>query len=78
VQMVASEPEWQLERYSAMMNNAGFTELTFRPLANSPGGRVWRSVSNRKRYATAPTMRTLPRIDDAFIVKIRSRSNAAG
>jgi hypothetical protein len=53
VQMVAfAEPEWQLERYSAMMENAGFSELTFPQLANSPDGRIWRSVPNRKWYAS--------------------------
>jgi hypothetical protein len=53
VQMVAfSEPEWQLERYASMMKQAGFSELRFPELANAPDGRVWRSVPNRKWYAS--------------------------
>lgn len=53
VQMVAfAEPEWQLRRYSAMMNHAGFNELKFDELANNTDGRVWRSVPNRKWYAS--------------------------
>jgi hypothetical protein len=53
VQMVAfSEPEWQLERYASVMKQAGFTELRFPKLANAPDGRVWRSVPNRKWYAS--------------------------
>ena len=53
VQMIAfSEPEWQLEKYAEVMNQAGFREVRFRELANAPDGRVWRSVPNRKWYAS--------------------------
>jgi hypothetical protein len=53
VQMVAfSEPESQLKRYTRMMYHAGFAELRFPELANGPDGRVWRSVPNRKWYAS--------------------------
>jgi DNA modification methylase len=53
VQMVAfSEPEWQLNRYASMMDNAGFREIKFPQIANAPDGRVWRSVPNRKWYAS--------------------------
>jgi len=46
------EPEWQLERYMATMNHAGFTELRFRELANGPDGRIWRTVPHGKWYAS--------------------------
>ena len=53
VQMVAfSEPQWQLERYAAVMREAGFRELRFPELANGPDGRAWRSIPNRKWYAS--------------------------
>jgi DNA modification methylase len=53
VQMVAfAEPEWQLDRYAAMMKHAGFDEIKFAELANEKDGRVWRSVPNRKWYAS--------------------------
>ncbi len=53
VQMVAfSEATWQLKRYVEMMKRAGFAELRFPELANGRDGRVWRSVPNRKWYAT--------------------------
>jgi hypothetical protein len=53
VQMVAfAEPDWQLGRYTAMMKQAGFGELKFDELANEADGRVWRSVPNRKWYAS--------------------------
>lgn len=52
VQLVAfSEPDWQLDRYVAVMDYAGFTELRFEELSNAPDGRVWRSVPHRKWYA---------------------------
>jgi hypothetical protein len=53
VQLIAfSEPSWQLPRYLATMKRAGFTELRFSELANLKDGRVWRSVPNRKWYAS--------------------------
>jgi len=53
VQMVAfSETTWQLKRYVRMMGDAGFAEVRFPELANGPDGRVWRSVPNRKWYAS--------------------------
>ncbi len=53
VQMVAfSEPEWQLKQYMGMMCEAGFAEIKLPELANSPDGRVWRAVPNRKWYAS--------------------------
>jgi hypothetical protein len=53
VQMVAfSQSSWQLPRYLNTMNQAGFIELKFSELANSKDGRVWRSVPNRKFYAS--------------------------
>jgi hypothetical protein len=53
VQMVAfSELKWQLKRYVEMMEDAGFSEVRFSELANGPDGRVWRSVPNRKWYAS--------------------------
>lgn len=53
VQMIAfSEPEWQLPKYLEMLAEAGLEERKFKGLANAPDGRVWRSVPNRKWYAT--------------------------
>jgi hypothetical protein len=53
VQMNAfSEPRWQLPRYLKVMQQAGFAELRFPQLANSKDGRTWRSVPNRKWYAS--------------------------
>jgi len=53
VQMIAfSEPSWQLPRYLTTMDQAGFAEFRFSELANSKDGRVWRSVPNRKWYAS--------------------------
>jgi hypothetical protein len=53
VQMIAfSEPSWQLPRYLRTMDLAGLRELRFSQLANSKDGRVWRSVPNRKWYAS--------------------------
>lgn len=53
VQMLAfAEPEWQLKRYVEMMDHAGFREVRFRELANGLDGRIWRSVPNRKWYAS--------------------------
>jgi hypothetical protein len=53
VQMIAfSEPSWQLPRYLRTMDLAGLRELRLSELANSKDGRVWRSVPNRKWYAS--------------------------
>jgi len=52
VQMVAfSDPSWQLPKYLAVLNDAGFKEIKFASIANSEDGRVWRSVPHRKWYA---------------------------
>jgi hypothetical protein len=52
VQMVAfSERDWQLPRYLQVMNDAGFEEL--RGSAQGAANRTWRSVPNRKWYASA-------------------------
>lgn len=49
VQIVAfSEPEWQLPRYLSVADDAGFEEH----LLPSGSGRLWRSVPNRKWYAS--------------------------
>jgi hypothetical protein len=51
--MVAfSDPTWQLPRYISMMDEAGFTEVRLPGIADTPDGRVWRSVPNRKWYAS--------------------------
>ncbi len=53
VQMVGfSNPHYQLERYLATVQKAGFYEIQFSNLSNSPDGRLWRCVPNRKWYAT--------------------------
>jgi hypothetical protein len=53
VQMLGfSDPSWQLLRYLDMMEQAGFTEIKFKDLATSPDGRLWRSMPNRRWYAT--------------------------
>jgi len=53
VQMLGfSDPSWQLPRYLVTMEQAGFTEVQFKELATSPDGRIWRSVPNRRWYAT--------------------------
>lgn len=52
IQMIAfSDPSWQLERYLAAMVRAGFREVKFPHFVDSPDGRIWRSVPNRKWYA---------------------------
>jgi len=52
VQMVAfSEPHWQLTRYLRIMNEAGFEEISDDGSLTGPC-RTWRSVPNRKWYAT--------------------------
>ena len=52
VQMVAfSNPSWQFPKYLQVMKQAGFTEIRLPILINSPDGRLWRCVPNRKWYA---------------------------
>jgi hypothetical protein len=52
VQMVGfSDPCWQLHEYLQTMEQAGFREVQYRGLSNSPGGRLWRRVPNRRWYA---------------------------
>jgi hypothetical protein len=53
VQMLGfSDPLWQLPRYLDTMEQAGFAEVHFKDLATSLDGRIWRSVPNRRWYAT--------------------------
>ncbi|HEY1580523.1 MAG TPA: DNA methyltransferase [Terracidiphilus sp.] len=53
VQLVAfSDPTWQLPKYLEMMREAGFAELKFKESSDAPDHRLWRSVPNRKWYAT--------------------------
>lgn len=53
VQMVAfSDPTWQLPRYNSVMEDAGFTEIRLPGIPDTRDGRVWRSVPNRKWYAS--------------------------
>jgi hypothetical protein len=54
VQMIAfSEPSWQLPRYLKTMEQAGLKEVRLSQLAaDSSDGRIWRSVPNRKWYAS--------------------------
>jgi DNA methylase len=52
VQMVAfSDPSWQLERYLAVMEKAGLSEILLPTLRNKCDGRLWRSVPNRRWYS---------------------------
>ncbi|MDP3050773.1 MAG: hypothetical protein Q8N20_05430, partial [Eubacteriales bacterium] len=52
VQLIAfSDPTWQLDRYLTVMDDVGLTEIRLDQLANSPDGRIWRDVPNRKWYA---------------------------
>jgi len=46
-----SSPDWQLEKYLQVMENAGFREIKMKQLSNSDDGRIWRIVPNRKWYA---------------------------
>jgi hypothetical protein len=51
VQMVGfSDRSWQLPRYLSVLETAGFTEVRIPYFANSPDGRLWRKVPNRKWY----------------------------
>lgn len=57
VQMVAfSDASWQLPLYMEMMSDSGFKEVGV-AATNSPDGRLWREVPNRKWY-TANTKKT--------------------
>lgn len=52
VQMLAfSDPSWQLPKYLSMMEEAGFRETNQQADADSPDGRIWRCVPNRKWHA---------------------------
>jgi hypothetical protein len=52
VQMVAfSNPDWQMEKYLACLNEAGFEEIFFPYMAISSDNRLWRVIPNRKWYA---------------------------
>jgi len=60
VQMVGfHDPATDLPRYLAAMHGAGFEEVRIPTLATNPDGRLWRSVPNRRWWATnAPEYRT--------------------
>lgn len=52
VQVVAfSEPEWQLPRYLSVADDVGMTECLLPDSTDSPDGRLWRTVPNRRWYA---------------------------
>jgi hypothetical protein len=52
VQMIAfSDPSWQFPKYLQVLEQVGFAEVKLPVLANSPDGRLWRYVPNRKWYA---------------------------
>lgn len=52
VQMLAfSQPDWQLERYLAVMEDAGLKEVHLRSLARIGDGRLWRRVPGRRWYS---------------------------
>ena len=52
VQVVAfSEPEWQLPRYLSVADDVGMTECYLPDCTDSPDGRLWRTVPNRRWYA---------------------------
>ena len=52
VQLVGfSDPSWQLPKFLSVLEMAGFNEIKFASLANSPDGRLWRCIPNRKWYA---------------------------
>jgi DNA modification methylase len=53
VQMVGfSKPSVQLPKYLKTIEAAGLSECKFPAIANMPDGRLWRTVPNRKWYAT--------------------------
>lgn len=52
VQVVAfSQPEWQLQRYLSVADDVGMTECFLPDSTDSPDGRLWRQVPNRRWYA---------------------------
>jgi hypothetical protein len=52
VQVVAfSEPEWQLPRYLSVGDDVGMIECFLPDCTESPDGRLWRTVPNRRWYA---------------------------
>jgi len=52
VQVVAfSEPEWQLPRYLSVADDVGMAECLLPDSTESPDGRLWRVVPNRRWYA---------------------------
>jgi hypothetical protein len=52
VQVVAfSEPEWQLPRYLSVADDVGMEECLLPERTESPDGRLWRTVPNRRWYA---------------------------
>lgn len=52
VQVVAfSEPEWQLPRYLSVADDVGMAECLLPDCTESPDGRLWRTVPNRRWYA---------------------------
>ncbi|HUW65269.1 MAG TPA: site-specific DNA-methyltransferase [Spirochaetia bacterium] len=52
VQVLAfSDLPWQLERYLSTMKDIGLVEIKLSSMPNSPDGRLWRNVPNRKWYA---------------------------
>ncbi|MEJ0025952.1 MAG: DNA methyltransferase [Rhizomicrobium sp.] len=52
VQMLAfSQPEWQLDRYLATMEEAGLTEVFLKSLSCCDDGRLWRQVPGRRWYS---------------------------
>ncbi len=53
VQLVAfSQPTWQLNEYLSVMKDTGFEEIQYKPISDLLGDRLWRSIPNRKWYAT--------------------------
>ncbi len=52
VQVVAfSNPAWQLPRYLSIADEVGLMECRLSQAIDSPDGRLWRTVPNRKWYA---------------------------
>ncbi len=52
VQVVAfSQPEWQLPRYLSVADDVGLQECLLPAGADTPDGRLWRTVANRRWYA---------------------------
>lgn len=52
VQVVAfSQPEWQLPRYLSVADDVGLDECLLPTGADTPDGRLWRTVPNRRWYA---------------------------